>query len=92
MKMKKKPMRRCIGCMESKDKQELIRIAGYEGNVTIDETGRAKGRGVYLCKDISCFTNAVKRKSFARNLKMEVKKEDLDLISDYMKEKDYKGI
>ena len=40
------PMRRCVGCMESKPKNELIRIAGYENEVTLDLTGRAKGRGV----------------------------------------------
>jgi predicted RNA-binding protein YlxR (DUF448 family) len=43
---KKIPMRRCVGCMESKPKNQLIRIAGYEGNVSIDRTGKAKGRGI----------------------------------------------
>ena len=50
MKERKVPMRRCIGCMTSKEKQELIRIACYEGRITLDESGRAKGRGAYLCR------------------------------------------
>ena len=37
--------------MESKPKGELIRIAGFEGQVCVDTTGRAKGRGVYICPD-----------------------------------------
>ena len=37
--------------MESKPKEELIRVAWYEGMLSLDPTGKAKGRGVYLCKD-----------------------------------------
>lgn len=62
MKNKKQPMRRCIGCMESKDKNQLIRIAWYEGRLTVDPTGRAKGRGVYLCKNSSCREKALKKR------------------------------
>ena len=31
MKVKKVPMRRCVGCMVSKPKKELIRIVAAEG-------------------------------------------------------------
>ena len=48
MKERKIPMRRCIGCGTSKEKNSLIRIVCYEGNVSLDTTGRAKGRGAYL--------------------------------------------
>lgn len=68
MKNKKPPMRRFIGCMESKPKEELIRIAWYEGKLTLDPTGKAKGRGVYLCKSPECVAKAVKRGAFARSL------------------------
>ena len=44
-------MRRCIGCNISKPQKELIRIACYEGKITVDFDGNAKGRGVYVCKD-----------------------------------------
>ena len=44
--MKKTPMRRCVGCMTSKPKNELTRIACYEGEVHVDPSGKAKGRGV----------------------------------------------
>ena len=37
--------------MQSKEKQTLTRIALYEGQICVDPSGRAKGRGVYLCKN-----------------------------------------
>ncbi|MFV0516567.1 MAG: RNase P modulator RnpM [Aminipila sp.] len=85
MKTKKIPMRRCVGCMESKTKGELIRIAGYEGNISIDLTGKAKGRGVYLCPDVDCFEKAQKRKAISRNLDMEIKAEQLQNLFEELK-------
>jgi len=78
MKIKKTPMRRCVGCMESKPKKELIRIAGYEGQVSIDPTGKAKGRGVYLCPGSECFTKSIKKKALSRSLEIEITKEQMD--------------
>ncbi len=60
----KVPMRRCVGCMESKPKKELVRIASYEGDVSLDLTGRAKGRGVYLCPKGDCLRKAKKKMLF----------------------------
>ncbi len=70
-------MRRCVGCMESKPKSELIRIAGYEGEISIDPTGKAKGRGIYLCPKESCFKLAQKKKAIGRGLQMTVTDEVL---------------
>lgn len=80
MKAKKIPMRRCVGCMESKPKNELIRICGYEGEVSVDLTGKAKGRGVYLCPHKECFEMARKKRAIGRNLEMELKAEQLDKL------------
>ena len=84
-KTKNKPMRRCIGCMESKPKNNLIRIAYYEGELSVDPTGKAKGRGVYLCKsgdhpDKDCLQKAIKRKAFQRSLKAEFSEDELNKI------------
>lgn len=85
MKNKKNPMRRCIGCMESKDKNELIRIAWYEGKLTVDPTGKAKGRGVYLCKNSECMEKAMKKNAIARSLQVEVGKDEMDRIFQELK-------
>lgn len=80
LKTKKIPMRRCVACMESKPKQDLLRIAFYEGELTVDISGKAKGRGVYLCNDPECFEKAKKRRALQRNFDGEIKQEQLDKV------------
>ena len=79
------PMRRCIGCMESKDKSELIRIAYYEDELSIDRSGRAKGRGVYLCNNAACFENAKKRNAFQRSFKRTFDRDIIDKLFEELK-------
>lgn len=40
MKEKKIPMRQCVGCRESKEKKQLIRIVKNDQEITIDRTGK----------------------------------------------------
>lgn len=80
MKNNKVPMRRCVGCMESKPKKELTRIAYYEGELTVDTTGRAKGRGVYLCHDPKCMEMAKKKRALQRSFQTDLKKEALEAV------------
>lgn len=87
MKVKKIPMRRCVGCMESKPKKELIRIVcNKEGDLNLDITGKAAGRGVYLCKNMECFEKARKRKAITRSLEREVSAEKLDIVFEQLKD------
>ena len=65
--MKNTPQRMCIVCREMKDKRDLIRVVrSKEGEVTIDLTGKANGRGAYICKSEECLNQSKKRKSFER--------------------------
>lgn len=80
MKTKKTPMRRCIGCMESKPKNTLIRVACHDGKLTVDPTLKADGRGVYLCKNSSCMAMAKKKKALQRSLRIELDGEETDRI------------
>ena len=74
-------MRRCVGCMESKPKGELIRIAGSpENGVHPDPSGKAPGRGIYLCPCKSCFEIAQKRNAVARGLRMNVTPEQMEQL------------
>ena len=90
MKVKRTPMGRCVGCMESKPKKELIRVAGYEEQVTLDSTGKAKGRGVYLCPNEDCLAKAIKKKAISRNIKIDMSLEQTEKLTeellDYAKE------
>lgn len=84
--MNRLPMRRCVGCGESKPKNELIRLVHFEGKLSVDESGRANGRGVYLCKNHACLANAYKRKGIQRSLKREIKPEDLKAVEEKLNE------
>ena len=62
---KKIPMRQCLGCREMKPKKELIRVVTTpEGDVHLDSTGKANGRGAYLCPNEACLKKAAKNKVF----------------------------
>lgn len=73
MKVRKIPMRTCVITKEKLPKQELIRVVRTpEGNVIVDETGKANGRGAYLKKDITTFEKAQKGKALNRHLEVEI--------------------
>ena len=74
--MKKIPQRTCLGCGEAKPKKELIRIVKQnDGNIFIDKTGKANGRGAYICDDVTCLETAIKSKSLQRTFETEITEE-----------------
>lgn len=91
MKTKKIPMRRCVGCMESKPKRELIRIVASDEGPKIDLTGKANGRGIYLCPDTECFTKARKKKAIGRGLEIDIGEQVLDHLFKELEEHGKKG-
>lgn len=73
---KKIPMRQCIGCGEMKEKKSLVRIIrSPEGEISLDTTGRANGRGAYLCRCVACLQLAEKKKALNRAYGMSVPSE-----------------
>lgn len=76
MKVKKIPQRMCTGCMEMKNKKQLLRIVrSKEGETSIDLTGKKPGRGAYICKNIECFEKSFKTKRLERNLGGKISEE-----------------
>lgn len=58
---KKQPIRMCIACRSGKPKNELIRIVrAKDTGLAVDETGKAQGRGFYLCANAACVDKAKK--------------------------------
>jgi predicted RNA-binding protein YlxR (DUF448 family) len=57
--------------MESKPKRTLLRLVASDGKPAFDPTGKANGRGIYLCRDMECFEKARKKKAIARGLGTE---------------------
>ena len=63
-KVKKIPQRKCIVCQDRDSKKELMRIVkNKEGEIFLDPSGRANGRGAYICKDTECLKKAIKTKA-----------------------------
>lgn len=76
MKKRKIPLRKCVGCGEQKPKKELVRIVrNKEGVVSVDLTGKANGRGAYICRNIDCLEKAVKGKKLNRALEIDIPQE-----------------
>lgn len=67
-----KNRRMCLVCKAMKDKCELIRIVKYEGEIKLDPSFKAAGRGAYICRSKDCIDLAVKRKMLNRAFKCEV--------------------
>lgn len=75
-KVKKIPQRKCIVCQDRDSKKELMRIVkNKEGEIFLDPSGRANGRGAYICKDPECLKKAIKTKALNRAFKVEVSDE-----------------
>ena len=79
MKTRKIPLRKCIGCNESKPKKELIRVVkNKENEINVDLTGKANGRGAYICNDPECFKKVKKSRKLNRAFSMEVSSDVYD--------------
>lgn len=86
MKAKKIPLRKCLGCNESKPKRELIRLVrGPEGEISLDFTGKKNGRGAYVCISLPCFEKAKKAKRFERAFSAPISEEIFLRIEEELK-------
>jgi predicted RNA-binding protein YlxR (DUF448 family) len=75
---KHKPQRTCIVCKEVKDKRDLIRVVRTPaGQLMVDPTGKANGRGAYLCRQASCWEKNLPKQRLAQALKVTLTPEEL---------------
>lgn len=82
---RKIPLRKCIACSERRPKRELVRIVNDpERGVIIDESGKANGRGAYLCRDAACIRKAKKKNMLKFALKTSVSDDFYEEIVRYV--------
>ena len=63
MSIKKIPLRKCVVTQERLPKKDLLRIVkNNEGEVFVDLSSKANGRGAYIKKDIDVLNKAKKSK------------------------------
>jgi uncharacterized protein len=81
MKAKRTPQRTCIGCRKVLSKRELLRIVrGTDGTIFFDPSGKANGRGTYVCPKLECLKSAFASKRLSRALDVEISADDLNRI------------
>ncbi len=75
------PTRKCVGCRMEKPKNMLIRVIRTpEGVILLDSTGKANGRGAYICRSAECLKMAVRNKGLERSLKAQIPPDVLERI------------
>lgn len=86
-KIKKIPMRQCLGCNEHKPKKELIRVVrSPEGEISLDFNGKKSGRGAYICPSEECFKKARKSNRIANALGCAISEEIYDEMQECIAE------
>ena len=67
------PIRTCIVCRREFEKKELLRIVKTkDGNFRADKTGKADGRGAFICRSPECFNKLLKTKFLNKVFKTSV--------------------
>ncbi len=70
---KKIPERMCVACRQMKPKRELVRVVRAPDLVVrVDGTGKAAGRGAYLCRNVECLERAKRIRALERTLDAQV--------------------
>ena len=86
--MKKKPTRKCLATNEVFNKEDLFRVVkSPSGDVSLDMTGKANGRGAYISKSLESIEKARKSKCLDRALEISVPQEIYDRMILFLKMK-----
>ena len=81
---KHQPERRCAGCGRRFPKTGLFRLVRTpEGSVQPDPSGRAHGRGAYICTYGSCWQVGLERGGLERSLRSPVSPADKKSLAEY---------
>ena len=84
--MKKKPQRSCVCCRTTRDKSELLRVVAMaDGSLVYDPTGKAPGRGSYLCKNAECIKSELKKAArLSKGLRRAISDEEIENLAKEM--------
>lgn len=86
--VRKIPLRKSVVSGDIIDKRDLLRIVkNKEGEVFIDPTGKANGRGAYIKLDKDEAAQAKKKKVFNRTFGLEVDTDFYDELIAYVDHK-----
>ena len=87
MPVKHIPVRTCCGCGRKGGKREMVRIVKSPlGSISVDTTGKAAGRGAYLCEELSCWQTGVNQNRLERTLNATMEPNQRTELLDYAEE------
>lgn len=85
MKKRKEPLRKCVATGEMLPKASLLRIVkNKEGEVFVDPTGKAHGRGAYVKKDTAAVRTLKKKRILDRVFQVKVDPTVYDTIEGHI--------
>ena len=66
--------RKCVGCAELKNRDDLIKITKFykTKEILVQPDSKHTGRSAYLCKDEECLKLAQKKKRINKALKINI--------------------
>lgn len=78
------PQRMCVVCRDTNAKRTLTRVVrSSETTFHVDTTGRANGRGAYLCDKASCWELATGTPILARALRVTPDNESIQHLKEF---------
>lgn len=63
--------RKCQGCAQTINRNELIKITLCNGKLYINPSSKVLGRSMYVCKNVNCIKNVIKKKRLYSALKFK---------------------
>lgn len=73
-----------MACRTHGAKRALVRVVRLaEGGVVVDETGKQKGRGAYVCRQRVCWREALRRGALERALRVTLTTEEVAALQAY---------
>ena len=81
------PERSCVACGQKLPKRQLTRIVRKpQGAVTVDPSGKAPGRGAYLCTSQACWQRGVQKGGLERGLRISIPSQDRERLLAFYQE------
>jgi len=81
--VRRQPQRSCVACRSTGDKRELVRIVRTAQGVEVDPTGKKPGRGAYLCRQVDCWQEALRKNRLDAALKTKLNAGDRLKLNEY---------
>lgn len=69
------PLRKCVVCKAEGQKDAFLRVVRYRGEFSVDNTGKAEGRGAYICRNADCVKRLRKSRRLEKAFRAQIPQE-----------------